>query len=90
MSAVFQLQSPPVVLGAFTGVVSAAGVAWLWGRYGHRYGQFLTYLLVLRPLGWLVFASVLGRARQRVRAYASSSNERTLKTAHTPLAAFIK
>ena len=32
----FTVQSPQIVSGAIGGTVSAAGVAWLWSRYGHR------------------------------------------------------
>lgn len=102
----FQVQSAMVFTGALGGLVTAAVVAWLWSKYGHRvnlsrffqvtaiflsvfvvqlviygfhelteanvlpyseqlhwatepygpdgrYGQLLTYLLVLLPLGWL-------------------------------------
>jgi len=101
-----------IVTGAVVGTLSAAGVAWLWSRYGHRvnlglffqvtavfllvfvvqlliygfhelaeanifpyseplhvatepygpdglYGQYLTYLLVMLPLGWLAISSML-------------------------------
>jgi high-affinity iron transporter len=33
-----------------------------------RYGQFITYLLVLLPLGWLVFAALFGGRSQQVTA----------------------
>ena len=35
---------------------------WATEPYGPdgRYGQFLTYLLVLLPMGWLIFAGILG------------------------------
>jgi high-affinity iron transporter len=105
-----------ILIGAIAGTLSAAFVAWLWSRYGHRvnlalffqvtavflsvfvvqlliygfhelteanlfpyseplhwatepygpdgrYGQFLTYLLVALPLGWLVFAALFGSKR---------------------------
>ncbi|MPZ19916.1 MAG: iron permease FTR1 [Luteitalea sp.] len=32
----FQAHSVPVFAGAMGGIVAAAGVAWLWARYGHR------------------------------------------------------
>ena len=32
----FQIQAVDVIVGAVAGVVCAAGVAWLWSRYGHR------------------------------------------------------
>jgi high-affinity iron transporter len=32
----FQVKSPELIAGAFGGTVIAAGVAWLWSRYGHR------------------------------------------------------
>jgi high-affinity iron transporter len=114
---VFQVKSTAVISGAMAGTLSAAMVAWLWSRYGHRvnlalffqvtavflmvfvaqliiygfhelteanvlpyseplhwatepygpdgrYGKYLTYLMVLLPMGWLVIASLMGR-RQR-------------------------
>jgi high-affinity iron transporter len=107
----FQIRSTLVIAGAAAGVSAAAGLAWLWSRYGHRvnlalffqvtavfllvfvlqlfiygfhelteaglfpnseklhwasepygpdgrYGQWLTYLLVLLPAAWLALASV--------------------------------
>lgn len=33
-----------------------------------QYGKYLTYLLVLLPMGWLVIASLVGRRRQPVTA----------------------
>ena len=109
----FQIKSVQVLGGAVIGLACAAGVAWLWSRYGHRvnlslffqvtavfllvfvvqlliygfhelteanvfpyseplhwatepygpdgrYGQYLTYFLVLLPLGWLMLASFFG------------------------------
>jgi len=100
-----------LILGATGGVMAAAGLAWLWSRYGHRvnlalffqvtavflavfvvqlliygfhelteanlfpgsealhwatepygpdgvYGQYLSYLLVLLPMGWLVVSAL--------------------------------
>jgi high-affinity iron transporter len=107
----FQIRAMDIVLGAAAGTVSAAFVAWLWSKYGHRvnlalffqvtavflmvfviqlviygfhelteanifpyseplhwatepygpdgkYGQYLTYFLVLLPMAWLLFATV--------------------------------
>ena len=31
-----QIQSIPLILGAIAGILTAASVAWLWSRYGHR------------------------------------------------------
>lgn len=114
----FQVQSMPLILGAVAGTLCAAGIAWLWSRYGHRvnlglffqvtavfllifaaqlviygfhelteanlfpysetlhwatepygpdgaYGKYLTYLLILLPIGWLGISSLLpSRARE--------------------------
>lgn len=110
----FQVESVSITVGAVGGTLSAALVAWLWSRYGHRvnlaaffqvtaifllvfvvqlliygfhelteanifpyseplhwatepygpdgrYGQWLTYMLVMLPLAWLVVCSVLHR-----------------------------
>jgi high-affinity iron transporter len=110
----FQVKTLTVIGGAVAGTLTAAGVAWLWSRYGHRvnlalffqvtavfllvfvvqlviygfhelteanifpyseplhwatepygpdgrYGKYLTYLLVVMPLGWLVFSSLTSR-----------------------------
>jgi high-affinity iron transporter len=112
----FQEAGSSILIGAIAGTFSAAFVAWLWSRYGHRvnlglffqvtavflsvfvvqlliygfhelteanlfpyseplhwatepygpdgrYGQFLTYLLVALPMGWLVFAALFGGKR---------------------------
>jgi high-affinity iron transporter len=110
---IFQTTAFDVIAGAAAGTASAAFVAWLWSRYGHRvnlalffqvtavflavfvmqlliygfhelteanifpyseplhwatepygpdgrYGQYLTYMLVLLPMGWLAFAALFG------------------------------
>jgi high-affinity iron transporter len=123
----FQVQSLGVITGAVAGTSAAAGVAWLWSKYGHRvnlglffqvtavfllvfvvqlliygfhelteanifpyseplhwatepygpdgrYGQYLSYMLVMMPLGWLVFSSLLpGRLSQANAAKAGST-----------------
>lgn len=109
----FQVQAADVIGGAVAGTLCAAGVAWLWSRYGHRinlalffqvtavflgvfvvqlliygfhelteanlfpyseplhwatepygpdgrYGQYLSYLLVLLPTVWLALAGLRG------------------------------
>jgi high-affinity iron transporter len=109
----FQVKAASVIAGAVAGTLCAAGVAWLWSRYGHRvnlaqffqvtavfllvfvvqlliygfhelteanifpyseplhwatepygpdgrYGQYLSYLLVVLPLAWLVISSLKG------------------------------
>jgi high-affinity iron transporter len=109
----FQEAGVNVILGATAGTLSAACVAWLWSRYGHRvnlalffqvtavflavfvlqlaiygvhelteanlwagsealhwatepygpdgrYGQFLSYMLLALPVGWLAFAALFG------------------------------
>ena len=113
----FQATSVRIIAGAVVGTLSAAGVAWLWSRYGHRvnlglffqvtavfllvfvfqlliygfhelaearvlpnseslhnateaygpdgiYGWYLTYLLVMLPLGWLALSSLIPRRAQ--------------------------
>jgi high-affinity iron transporter len=120
----FQVQSVNIIGGAIVGTLSAALVAWLWSRFGHRvnlglffqvtavfllvfvvqlliygfhelteanifpysetlhwatepygpdgrYGHYLTYLLVMLPLGWLVISSLMPR---RVRQEPSAQN----------------
>ena len=110
----FQIQSMAIIIGATIGTVSAALVAWLWSRYGHRvnlglffqvtavfllvfvvqlliygfhelmeanifpyseplhlamepygpdgrFGQYLTYLLVMLPLAWLAISTLIPR-----------------------------
>lgn len=110
----FQVGSGVLVAGAAAGVLSAAVIAWLWSRYGHRvnlalffqvtaifllvfvvqllvygfhelsearlfpysealhwatepygpdgrYGQYITYLLIALPMGWLAFAMLRDR-----------------------------
>jgi high-affinity iron transporter len=114
----FQVRSMQIVSGAVAGTLVAAGVAFLWSRYGHRvnlarffqvtavflfvfvvqlliygfhelseanifpgsqawhdatepygpdgvYGQYLTYLLVVLPIGWLAITSLSKRNTQR-------------------------
>ena len=115
-----QVQAMSILGGAIAGTLSAAGVAMLWSRYGHRvnlalffqvtaiflfvfvaqlliygfhelteanlfpgsealhwatepygpdgiYGQYLTYMLVAVPLGWLLFAMMAGSNRAPAR-----------------------
>ncbi|HYN10177.1 MAG TPA: FTR1 family protein [Vicinamibacterales bacterium] len=111
----FQVSNAELLAGAVGGTLAAAGVAWLWSKYGHRvnlarffqvtavflfvfvvqlviygfhelteanigipnsealhwatepygpdgmYGQYLTYLLVVLPVGWLVLSSLFAR-----------------------------
>jgi len=119
-----QVQTMSILGGAVAGTLSAAAVAALWSRYGHRvnlalffqvtaifmlvfvvqlliygfhelteanifpgsealhwatepygpdgaYGQYLTYLLVAVPLGWLLFAMLTGAGRGPARPAAS-------------------
>jgi high-affinity iron transporter len=115
-----------LVIGALAGVAGAAGVAWLWSRYGRRvnlalffqvtaiflvvfvcqlliysihemseqsllpwsatiharteawgpdspFGHFLTYLLVILPLGWLMMKSLFSRRPVFDRPAAAST-----------------
>ena len=114
----FQHSGVSVVSGCLLGTFSAAFVAWLWSRYGHRvnlgvffqvtaifllvfvvqlliygfhelteanifpnsgplhaatepygpdgiYGQYLTYMLVLLPLGWLAVTAIFNRSSRQ-------------------------
>ena len=116
----FQVQQASFLAGAILGILTAAGIAWLWSRYGHRvnlgrflqvtalfllvfvvqlfiygfhelseasvlpwseklhwatepygpdgrYGQYLTYMLVVIPVGWLLFASLRGERAPQER-----------------------
>src|SRR5687768_15835385 len=118
-----QVQAASIIGGAVAGLASAAIVAMLWSRYGHRvnlalffqvtaifllvfvgqllsygfhelteanvfphsealhwatepygpdgvYGQYLTYMLVAVPLGWLLFALLTGSNRASSHAAA--------------------
>ena len=109
----FQEAGMNILMGAVAGTLSAAFVAWLWSRYGHRvnlalffqvtavflsvfvvqlaiyglhelteanlwqgsealhwatepygpdgrYGQFLSYMLLALPVGWLLFSALFG------------------------------
>lgn len=52
----------------------AEALHWATEPYGPdgRYGQLLTYLLVLLPLGWLAFAALFGGRKQPPRAAAAN------------------
>ena len=113
------------------GTVSAAFVAWLWSRYGHRvnlalffqvtavflavfvvqlaiyglhelteanlfagsealhwatepygpdgrYGQFLSYMLLALPVGWLAFAALFGSRKPAGRSVGVGADRRAL------------
>ena len=115
-----QVQAMSILGGAIAGTLTAAGVAMMWSRYGHRvnlalffqvtaiflfafvgqlliygfhelteanlfpgsealhwatepygpdgvYGQYLTYMLVALPMGWLLFAMLTGVGRVPAR-----------------------
>jgi high-affinity iron transporter len=120
-----QVQAMTIIMGAVLGTLSAAAVAMLWSRYGHRvnlalffqvtaiflmvfvvqlliygfhelteahvfpnsealhwatepygpdgvYGQYLTYMLVAVPLGWLLFAMATGGRQAQGRSATPS------------------
>ena len=122
----FQVQAMDVITGALAGLVCAAGVAWLWSRFGHRvnlalffqvtavflmvfvvqlliygfhelteanifpyseslhwatepygpdgrYGKYLSYLLLVLPVGWLLAGALMGGRRPLVRANETAS-----------------
>ena len=126
----FQQTPMNIIAGAAVGTLSAAFVAWLWSRYGHRvnlglffqvtavfllvfvvqlliygfhelteanifpyseplhwatepygpdgrYGQYLTYLLVMLPLGWLAFSISAASPRARRSGSARRHVDRT-------------
>jgi len=117
----FQVKALSIVGGALAGTLMAAGIAWLWSRFGHRinlarffqvtavfllvfvvqlfiygfhelaeanvlpnsevlhgateaygpdgvYGQYLTYMLVVLPLGWLALSAFFTRDRRLTSA----------------------
>ncbi len=121
----FQVKSASIIGGAVLGTSSAAFVAWLWSRYGHRvnlalffqvtaifllvfvvqlliygfhelteanifpyseplhwatepygpdgrYGQYLTYLLVMLPMAWLAFSSLMPRRSETPKVQAQN------------------
>ena len=124
----FQVDDKSVLIGAAAGTVAAAGIAWLWTRYGRRvnlarffqvtavflfvfviqlviygfhelteanigipnadawhwatepygpdgiYGQYLTYLLVILPLAWLMASNLFGAASGRPGAQGSTAS----------------
>jgi len=123
----FQVKSVSVISGAVLGTVSAAFVAWLWSRYGHRvnlglffqvtavfllvfvaqlliygfhelteanilpysqplhwatepygpdgqYGKYLSYLLVVMPLGWLIISSLIPHRGHREPSKVQAQN----------------
>ena len=53
----FQVQSLQLVVGAMAGILCAAGVAWLWSRYGHRVN--LAYFFQVTAIFLLVFVAQL-------------------------------
>jgi high-affinity iron transporter len=116
----FQAQAVDIIAGAVAGTLCAAGVAWLWSRYGHRvnlglffqvtavflavfvvqlfiygfhelteanifpyseplhwatepygpdgqFGQYLSYGLVLLPMGWLLISALFGGKKSAPR-----------------------
>ena len=122
----FQIQAMDVITGALAGLACAAGVAWLWSRFGHRvnlalffqvtavflmvfvvqlliygfhelteanifpyseslhwatepygpdgrYGKYLSYLLLVLPVGWLLAGALMGGRRPLVRANETAS-----------------
>ena len=119
----FHVAGMIILVGAVAGTLSAAFVAWLWSRYGHRvnlalffqvtavflsvvvvqlaiyglhelteanlwqgsealhwatepygpdgrYGQFLSYMLLALPVGWLMFAALFGSRKPPTAATA--------------------
>ena len=122
---VFQVKSMSIIIGALIGTLSAALMAGLWSKYGHRvnlalffqvtavfllvfvvqlliygfhelteanifpyseplhwatepygpdgrYGQYLSYLLVMLPLGWLVISSLIPRRPETPKVQAQN------------------
>jgi high-affinity iron transporter len=54
------------LMEANVGIPNSEALHWATEPYGPdgRYGQFLTYLLVIMPLGWLMLSNLFGRRTQ--------------------------
>jgi high-affinity iron transporter len=127
----FQEAGMNIVVGGAGGTLTAAFVAWLWSRYGHRvnlalffqvtavflavfvvqlaiyglhelteanlwqgsealhwatepygpdgrYGQFLSYMLLALPVGWLAFAALFGPRKPSAPAPTSTGLGQTV------------
>src|SRR5204862_895243 len=61
-----QLRTSPMylVVGAMTGIVGAAGVAWLWSRYGHRINLALFFQVTAIFLFVFVMQLVIAGAHE--------------------------
>jgi high-affinity iron transporter len=126
----FQIRAVDIILGATAGTLCAAGVAWLWSKYGHRvnlalffqvtavflavfvvqlliygfhelteanifpyseplhwatepygpdgrYGQYITYLLVVLPMAWLAASAIFGGRKPAMTAARSDMHARS-------------
>jgi high-affinity iron transporter len=126
----FQIRAADIIMGALAGTTSAALVAWLWSKYGHRvnlalffqvtavflmvfvvqlmiygfhelteanilpyseplhwatepygpdgrYGQYLSYFLVLLPMAWLAGAALFGQRKAVVAGTARDAHVRS-------------
>ena len=54
-----QIQSTPLIIGAIAGILTAAGIAWLWSRYGHRVNLALFFQVTAVFLLVFVFQLLL-------------------------------
>ncbi len=70
-----------LVVGAASGVVGAAGVAWLWSRYGHRVNLALffqaTAIFLFVFVAQLVIQGLHESAEQHLLPYSNIIHERT-------------
>jgi len=128
----FQEAGGNILIGAVAGVSTAAFVAWMWSRYGHRvnlalffqvtavflsvfvlqlaiygfhelteanlwqgsealhwatepygpdgrYGQFLSYMLLALPVGWLLFSTLFGSRKPPTTAPAAGMRQTVVR-----------
>jgi high-affinity iron transporter len=68
-----QVQSIQIITGAVVGTMAAAGVAWLWSRYGHRVNLGLFFQVTAAFLLVFVVQLVIYGFHELTEAYMTSS-----------------